>query len=433
MKRMVKDVGALAACLLICAGLGACGKREEAPWSGETVTEEVRTGETETAGSHASGPGAGGNAGAPGADGNAGGPEAGSNASGPGAGGNASALGADIPETLDQSEARRILEQTYQVDLTPLGQVTFAAYAPDTEHNPLGDVEFAVIKDGKIWNRLEGMYKDNVRLNETFERVEEVAFSDYNSDRYTDIIVICSYMPDSGPDAGRAYSETRIYRGNADGVFALERDLSEEASMALVKQTARTVLGFLQNSQAPPAADSSWRQAYIDFLYNRVPGQWAGFSFIWLDDDEIPELVEIGNSGADGCAIVSYADGVLRETQLKQPGFTYIRRGNLLCSSDENALQGCDLVYSLANGAMVLVGEGCYGVDVNGPVKRDAAGNPVIQYRWNGAALTKEAYHSALSRAYDASLAVDGYQPGDWYTAEELAKKLRSGNLPGEE
>ena len=116
MKRMVKDVGALAACLLICAGLGACGKREEAPWSGETVTEEVRTGETEAAGSHAGGPGAGGNAGGPGTGSNASGPGAGGNVSGPGAGGNAGALGADIPETLDQSEARRILEQTYQVD-----------------------------------------------------------------------------------------------------------------------------------------------------------------------------------------------------------------------------------------------------------------------------------------------------------------------------
>lgn len=440
MKKMVKDVGVLAACLLICVGLGACGKREAAPRGEETVTEErweggEDAGEVAVEGAKGQEGGGAEGQGVEGVEGQvAGGME------GQGAGsaegqpvGNAGGRGPGGSETLDPNEARRIAEQTYQVDLTPLGQVTFAAYAPDTEHSPLADVEFALIKDGKIWAQLEGMYKDNIRMNEVFEGVEAVSFSDYNGDRYTDIIVICSYMPSSGPDSGRAYSETRIYRGNADGVFVLERDLSEEASMALVKQTVKSVLGFLKSSQTPPGVEISWRQAYIDFLYNRDPGQWAGFAFIWLDDDEIPELVEIGNSQTDSCAIVSYAGGALQELQLSQPSFTYIERGGLLCSSGENKNRSCDLVYSLADGTLKLVGEGYYGTEVNEPLKRDAAGKPVCQYRWNGAALTEKAYYNALSRVYDESQAVDGYQPDRCYTAEELAKQLKNGSLPGAE
>ncbi|MCA4989502.1 hypothetical protein HP394_18840, partial [Clostridioides difficile] len=95
--------------------------------------------------------------------------------------------------------------------------------------NPLADVLFEIKKAGKTVCLLDGVYEDNIRSNETFNKVEAVSFPDYNSDGFNDIIIICSYSPASGPETGTGYPEVRIYSGNTDGSFALESSLSENA------------------------------------------------------------------------------------------------------------------------------------------------------------------------------------------------------------
>ena len=92
---------------------------------------------------------------------------------------------------------------------------------------------------------------------------------------------------------------------------------------------------------------SGWKQAYISLLQSQDSGQWHGYNLIYINDDAIPELVEIGIDEATGCNIVSFADGTVNETQLSRLYFSYIERGNLLCNSEGNMDSYYDIVYSM--------------------------------------------------------------------------------------
>ena len=324
-------------------------------------------------------------------------------------------------------EDRVIKEQTFETELHPLGNVKFVSCRPDTEKNPLADVEFSIWKDGKKVCELPGIFEENIRSNEEFEAVEAVSFPDYDKDGYEDILVICSYSPVSGPDEGTGYSEVRIYHGQEDGSFALERKLSEDANSALAEKTIQSVKGFLGMGQSVnTAVQDSWQQAYIDYINEADQEGVRTYVLIYLDDDDIPELVDIGTCEAEGCRIVNYSDGKAWETQLRRLYFNYLERENLLCNSEGNMDSYTDLVFRIQNGRMELVASGAYGAEDNSDVQFDAEGNPIYQYEWNGVSMTKEEYEKALNEVYDPSRAKDGYVWGDWYSKEEMIEKLEN-------
>lgn len=320
---------------------------------------------------------------------------------------------------------RLIKDQTFDVTLEPLGSVTFSSYAPDSPQNPLADVLFEIKKGGKTVCLLDGVYEDNIRSNETFDKVEAVSFPDYNSDGFNDIIIICSYSPASGPETGAGYPEVRIYSGNADGGFTLERSLSGNANGALAEKTIQSVLGFLGAGKGgAPASASSWKQAYISLLQSQDSGRWHGYNLIYINDDAIPELVEIGIDEAMGCNIVSFSDGTVHETQLSRLSFSYIERGNLLCNSEGNMDCYYDIVYSMESGRLVPIASGYYGAWDNSNVQFDDKGNPIYQYEWEGAVMTREEYNQALRAVYDTSSEKPGYEWEKWYSLEEVIQAI---------
>lgn len=139
--------------------------------------------------------------------------------------------------------ADRIADQTFDVELSSLGNVTFASYTTRTDAQPNGDVVFAILRGDEVVQILEGIETDNVRTDRRLESVAAVSFPDYNADGIKDIITICNYEPLDG-DEEKA-TEIRIYTGGADGHFTLERELSAEADSALAEKTIKSVLGFL--------------------------------------------------------------------------------------------------------------------------------------------------------------------------------------------
>lgn len=142
------------------------------------------------------------------------------------------------------TEEGLIEDQTFQTNIAEFGEVTVAAYEPDTEKEPLSDVTFVVLKDGQIITYLQGMEPENIR-QAVFHKVECVSFPDYNRDGYTDMIAICSYFSGTDSHEGEAYKEVRIYSGTEWGYFYLEEDLSEVANSALAELSIESVLGFL--------------------------------------------------------------------------------------------------------------------------------------------------------------------------------------------
>lgn len=115
-------------------------------------------------------------------------------------------------------------------------------------------------------------------------------------------------------------------------------------------------------------AGDTWKQAYIDYIKMQDPDGWAGYDLIYLDDDEIPELTQIGNAEAAGCKLVSWYDGKIYENELYRRGFTYIERENQLCNSQGHMDFYYDLVYRLEKGKLVPVASGYYGAEDNANV-----------------------------------------------------------------
>lgn len=325
----------------------------------------------------------------------------------------------------------KITEQTFDVTLRPLGEVTFASYEPDTSDNPLADVVFLIEKDGEVLMQLSGATEDNVGL-EAFNQVEAVSFLDYNHDDYDDIIIILSYDFGAGPQAATPHSLIRYYRGTAQDGFIYEEQMSQDASTALAEITVETARNFISGirvdeSASQETADSlePWQQAYIQYLTNdSVEEAQRGYTLIPLSDDGIPQIVEVGNDEATGCRVVHYADGKAHVTQLNRLFFSYIPGGNLLCNSEGNMDYYYDLVYRLEDGELTLIASGYYGAEDNSNVKYDAQGEPIYQYEWEGVPMSREEYQTAHSKVYDFSKAVENYDYDSLYSLEEIKKMI---------
>lgn len=323
--------------------------------------------------------------------------------------------------TADRKERRRIEEQSFSISISPLGKVEFFSYAPDLSISKYADVTFEIENGDKDANKLEGMDTSDLREGIIFKQVEAVSFKDYNNDSYGDIIIICSYEKEE-----KMYSEARIYSGSRKGEFTLERQISSDVNGALSKLTIQNILDFLGVGRTEET-DSPWKQAYIDVITkDDKTTPWEGYALIYVDDDEIPELVKIGSFEAMGCMIVNYSDGNAHETQLDRLGFTYIPKENLLCNSD--GLMDCnyDLVYSIIDGRMTQIAAGYYDAVDNSNVQFDEKGEVMYQYKWNGAIVNQEEYQKQLKAVYDREKALDGYYSGEYFSAEEMIEQIKN-------
>ncbi len=339
----------------------------------------------------------------------------------------------ELPDTTEenggqeasQNTGNLIEEQSFSVTLRPLGQVQFASYRPDTSQDLFADVTFSIEKNGTRLQELPGVFENNCRSNESFLRVDAVSFLDYNQDGYDDIITICSYSMASGPDAAKEYSEIRYYSGSENGAFIFENEMSVAATSALTEisiETAKSFIGVGKGVSAEP-----WQQAYIDYLTqeSEVESQ-EGYTLIYLDGDEIPELVEIGDCEAVGCRIVNFSDGAVHVAQLNRLHFSYLEKENLLCNSEGNMDCYYDLVYQIKDGELTLLAEGYYGAEDNSNVQYDEEGNPIYRYEWEGVEMSREDYEKALNAIYDTSRAKDGHLYGESQSVEEMISLLEN-------
>ncbi|MDE5597504.1 MAG: hypothetical protein K2J04_06690, partial [Lachnospiraceae bacterium] len=114
-------------------------------------------------------------------------------------------------------------------------------------------VSFSIMQDGWWVCHLGGVFKDNIRTNEEFQKIEAVAFADYDEDGITDIIMILDYDFVSGPNAAETHSEVRIYKGeyreySVGDYFYYQRyqpELSETLTAEFSEPTIRGVLDYI--------------------------------------------------------------------------------------------------------------------------------------------------------------------------------------------
>lgn len=299
--------------------------------------------------------------------------------------------------------------------------MSFSSYAPAEKQ---GDVIFTIEQQGTEIAELEGMESDNRRKNDQFYAVEAVSFPDYDGDGAADIITICSYQPENGDK----FLEARIYKGNASGQFTLEKELSKETNAALTEMTVDSVKQFIGAVDTANSGSSKsmegWQQAYIDHIRTHTADEGQEYDLIYLDADDVPEVVEIGNCEAAGCRILNFYNGRIQETQLGRLYFTYIEKENLLCNSEGLMGYYYDNVYSIKDGVLTLIGNGEYWFASEMGDALDENGEPLYEYSWNGTKVSKEEYEQDLRAIYDTDKAKEGYQWDEAYSTEKIIEVL---------
>ena len=154
----------------------------------------------------------------------------------------------------------------------------------------------------------------------------------------------------------------------------------------------------------------SWRDAYRTYVTENAE-YGETYALIYVDDDSIPELMIDSGFEADGCRILTYAQGQVNVLATRRRGFTYIERGNRLCNSDGLMDQYYDDVYEIRNGRWVCIARGEYFGYLSG--WNEILGRYVCQnYVWNGQKTDIGQYTINLHSIYDAQRAIgveDGY------------------------
>lgn len=154
----------------------------------------------------------------------------------------------------------------------------------------------------------------------------------------------------------------------------------------------------------PVPAPAYWQDAYTDYL-NVHGGENDTYALIYVNDDNIPELVIDSGVEASGCRILTYGAGKVNVLTTRRLGVTYIQRGNRLCNSDGSMDSYFDDVYEIRDGRWVCIARGEY-------FGYYAGWNDILQryvcryYRWNGQVTDIAQYMVSLSQVYDSQRAV---------------------------
>ncbi|OLN31726.1 stalk domain-containing protein [Desulfosporosinus metallidurans] len=178
--------------------------------------------------------------------------------------------------------------------------------------------------------------------------------------------------------------------------------------------------------------DGKWKNAYINYIQNTLAKNgtgyfqdaWMGYKLIFIDDDEIPELVAIGNCEAQGNLICVYHNGVINSTQLSRNSFTYIKKGNLLCNAAGNMGDYYHKVFTIKDGVLSQIAAGFWGyTSANVPV--DETGNPIYKYKWENKTVTEKQYYQLLNSIYDTTKAIDGNKYLDNSSVEKIVNIIK--------
>ena len=207
-----------------------------------------------------------------------------------------------------------------------------------------------------------------------------------------------------------------------EGVFGDDGDSSD-----------RSVLNSKKKSSKDDS-DGEWQKAYVDYLKSNPPedGSYT-YALIYVNDDDIPELVIDTGFEAGGCQIMTFHDGATDVLQTSRLYFTYIERGNLLNNCAGHMGYYYDYIYSIEDGKWVDVFSGEYSgfADDGEPDYDEETGRYICtDYMINGKETDEAGYYRELDKVYDSSKQRDvtSYIPYD-----ELITYLNTGKLTYED
>lgn len=162
---------------------------------------------------------------------------------------------------------------------------------------------------------------------------------------------------------------------------------------------------------AQPASGMSggWRQRYLEYIgREEVKNESvnATYGLIYVDADDIPELVIDTNVEAGGCLILTCHEGIVDAIWTRRLYFTYLERENLLSNSAGHQDYYYDDVYTIRDGKWQMIASGEYDGYLDG--WSEEIGRWICRnYSWNGVETTMEEYLTQFHAIYDEARAIE--------------------------
>lgn len=195
--------------------------------------------------------------------------------------------------------------------------------------------------------------------------------------------------------------------------------------------------------QADELDVEEWKSAYLSYLDSLEYADSCTYSLIYVDEDDIPELMIDSGFEAGGCLVITFHDGIIDEWQSSRLNVSYIEKGNLICNSDGNMGHYYDNVYTIQDGKWRFVDGGQHGDGPDG-VQFDENGNYIYieVYYWNnedantewewwsGEEISEEEYNARLNNVYPMQQAT---YPERYYILKEICSVLSTADVSSAE
>ncbi len=164
-----------------------------------------------------------------------------------------------------------------------------------------------------------------------------------------------------------------------------------------------------------PVLEIDWKERYVSWMKSLMDesGSVGGrFSLLFIDEDDIPEIIWKTDIEAQGSLLVTYDGETLDELAVSRTGMTYLDSRNLVKDYSGEDQVMYDRIYSIRDGKWILQAEGSVeektaedGASAGtGQTKPGSAVHKtVIIYTWQGQEVDGDTYDAKLSALFEPS------------------------------
>ena len=158
--------------------------------------------------------------------------------------------------------------------------------------------------------------------------------------------------------------------------------------------------------------DNSWKKVYIDYLNTIDVSNFSGFQLVYIDYDDIPELIAMGSAHISPCYLCWVNNGFLCQGHVSFSGFRYLEKQNKYLCREGWTGTGWDTVYRINGGEEEEIEKG-NTCDIQGQE----------YYRWDGVDMSKSEYDAKVDAAVDPNTAKNA---DNLKSYEEICTEIRN-------
>ena len=162
-----------------------------------------------------------------------------------------------------------------------------------------------------------------------------------------------------------------------------------------------------------------WQKAYEEYIEELEWNRGSTYSLIYVDDDDIPELVIDSGFEAGGCEVLTYHSGEMDVLQTDRRLFYYIEKKNLLNNTGGIYGYYFDRIYAIENGKWTCVADGEL-TEIMGET------DWIYQYEWDGEEVEEEVYTQSLNVVFDMEQKIE---PELYYIMDEILALFQTGDV----